>query len=71
MSKLVKATYDAEHNALRLAEPLEGVPNEADLEVTVQLTPHPDQWAALRSMVTPEQLDELAAIIEEEFPTNR
>jgi hypothetical protein len=71
MSKLLKAKYDAAHNALQLVEPLEGVPNEADLEVTVQLTPHPHQWAALRSMVTQEQLDELAAIIEEEFPTDR
>lgn len=74
-SKILKAKYDAAQNVLRLVEPLEGVANEADVKVTVAVdapaqTPA-EAWEAIRRDVTQEQLDELAAVIEEMFPIEK
>ena len=71
MSKVVTVEYDAAEKVLRLAEPLEGVEDHAKLQATLENTAAAEPWAALRSTVTEEQLDELAAIIEEEFPTQK
>lgn len=71
-SKVVKATYDAEHNVLRLVEPLEGVADEATLTVIVDAPSRAaDPWEDLRGILSKEAGDELAAIIEEEFPTEK
>jgi hypothetical protein len=71
MSKVVTVEYDAAEKVLRLEEPLEGVANHARFQATLEKAATADRWAALRRSVTEEQLDELAAIIEDEFPTER
>ncbi|HKO57875.1 MAG TPA: hypothetical protein VJ276_18555 [Thermoanaerobaculia bacterium] len=76
MTKTLKARYDAEHNVLRLVEPLEGVADEAEVEVTVKEPTQaeaPDDgverpWMRLAGSLSKEAGDEMARIIEEEFP---
>ena len=73
MSKVVTVEYDAAAQVLRLDQPLEGVAHGARLQVT--LTPINDPadrpWLAFRGCLSPEDGDEMAAIIEEEFPTEK
>jgi len=71
MSKVVLVEYDAAEKVLRLDAPLEGVEDHAKLQATLDTTAARNRWADLRRAVTEEQLDELAAIIEEEFPTEK
>jgi hypothetical protein len=74
MSKVVTAEYDAEANVLRLVEPLEGIADHAKVDVTVTSHATADlerPWLAFRGCLSPEDADELAAIIEEEFPTEK
>jgi hypothetical protein len=75
MSKVVLARYDAQEQVLRLAEPLEGVADEAEVSVTLtpatgysqeELARRP--WLALRGTLSPEAADELQQIIDDEFP---
>jgi hypothetical protein len=68
MSKVVIVEYDATRKVLRLTEPLEGVEDHARLLATLENAAAPDAWGTLRSTVSKEQLDELAAIVEEMFP---
>ena len=71
-SKVVKATYDAENNTLRLVEPLVGVGNDETLTVIVEEPARaPHSWDDLRGILSKEAGDELAAIIEEEFPIEK
>jgi hypothetical protein len=72
MSKVMKAKYDAEHNALRLAEPLEGVPNDADLDVTVSTVDAGEPSILdFRGRLTGENGEEFATVIEEMFPIEK
>ena len=72
--KVFKGKYDATGKTLRLVEPLEGVAD--DQTVTFTLVPTPSQeperpWLKFRGCLSPEDADELAGIIEEEFPTEK
>jgi hypothetical protein len=72
MSKVVTVEYDAAENVLRLEAPLEGVEDHAKLKATLETrndAEHP--WLAFRGRLSKEDADELAAIIEEEFPTEK
>jgi len=71
MTKVVKVEYDADANVLRLEEPLEGVADHARMQVTLERPANGDRWASLRANLTPAQIDELASLIEEEFPIEK
>ncbi|HEV7922413.1 MAG TPA: hypothetical protein VGR02_16625 [Thermoanaerobaculia bacterium] len=76
MTKTLKARYDAEHNVLRLVEPLEGFANDADVEVTVETAAEAKvpgdeverPWLALEGSLSREAGEELARNINELFP---
>ena len=72
-SKILRAKYDAAQNVLRLVEPLEGVPNEADVEVTVAMEPAEDgrSIADFRGRLAGENGEEFAALIDEMFPIEK
>jgi hypothetical protein len=72
MSKVLKAKYDAAQNALRLVEPLEGVPNEADVEVTVTAPDaHESSILDYRGCLSGENGEEFAAIIDAMYPIEK
>jgi hypothetical protein len=69
MGKLVKAEYDAEHNALRLVEPLEGVKDHEEVDVLVSRHFDPERpWMAFSGILSKEDGDDLAAVMNELFP---
>lgn len=72
MSKTLKAKYDAEHNSLRLVEPLEGIADNEDLEVTVN-APAAGEPSILdfRGCLAGENGEEFAALIDEMFPIEK
>lgn len=72
MSKVVRAKYDAARNALRLAEPLEGVADDQDVDVMVSTgTPAEPSILEFRGCLTGENGEEFAALIEEMFPIEK
>jgi hypothetical protein len=72
MSKVVKAKYDATSNALRLVEPLEGVANDEDVEVTVNKSISTEPSILdFRGCLAGENGEEFAALIEEMFPIEK
>ena len=71
MSKVVTAEDDTTENAFRLVAPLEKLTDAEDVNVTVKLAAKTDRWAALRSTVTTEQMDELPTIVDEMFPVEK
>lgn len=76
MSKVVNVEYDAAEKVLRLVEPLEGVADHTTLNVLLMPTVTVSEdvarpWLAFQGCLSPEDADELAAIIEEEFPTEK
>jgi hypothetical protein len=75
MSKVFTAEYDAKENVFRLEEPPDGVADHEKVKLTM-VTPEaagePERpWLAFRGCLSKEDADELAAIIEEEFPTEK
>lgn len=69
MTKVVIAEYDAEHNTLHLAEPLEGVRDHE--KVTLQVLANEGKERApdsLRGILSGEAGEEMAALINEMFP---
>lgn len=69
MGKLVKAKYDAEHNTIRLVEPLEGFSNDEDIDVLVSKPEDPTRpWLALKGTLPEENAEELSRLINEMFP---
>jgi hypothetical protein len=69
MSKMLTAKYDAAENALRLAEPLEGVGNDETVTVTVERPSDPKRpWLELRGSMPAEQADDFERAITELFP---
>lgn len=68
----MKAKYDAAQNALRLVEPLEGVANDemVDLTVTPTEVGNPS-ILKFRGCLSEEDGAEMAALIEEMFPTEK
>ncbi|HEX8408882.1 MAG TPA: hypothetical protein VF883_08470 [Thermoanaerobaculia bacterium] len=72
MSKVVTAEYLADTHMLRLVEPLDGVADHEHVQVMVTTAQANDRpWLAFQGCLSPEDADELAAIIEEEFPTEK
>jgi hypothetical protein len=72
MGKVMTAEYDAAENALRLAEPLEGVRDHEKVQVVVTPSVDPERpWMAFRGKLYGKAGEELAAIIEEMFPTEK
>jgi hypothetical protein len=72
MGKVVKAEYDAEHQTLRLLEPIEGFDDHERVSVVVDKaidTQRP--WLPLKGSLSKEAGDSLAAAIEEMFPIER
>jgi len=72
VTKALTAEYDATLNALRLAEPLEGVNDHEQVTVMVDMPPRSEPpWMKLRGSLSGEAGDELARLIEEMFPTEK
>lgn len=69
MGKLVKASYDAEHNTLRLVEPLEGVREGEEVNVLVTRQYDPERpWLAFSGAMSNDDADDLQHAIDEMFP---
>jgi len=74
MGKTLTARYDAAENVLRLAEPLEGVKDHDEVKVTVEEKPPLDPerpWLAFSGIMSGEQGEEFARVIEEMFPIEK
>lgn len=72
MSKVVTAEYDAAENALRLVEPLEGVRDHEKVDVVVTQKPDAERpWMEFRGRLPGQAGEELAALVEEMFPTEK
>jgi hypothetical protein len=72
MSRIVKADYDAEQQALRLLEPLDGVGNGQRVELTVNAEPTRDpDWWRFCGVLSGENGESFARAIEEAFPIER
>lgn len=71
MTKIVKAEYDAEHQTLRLLEPLDGFKDGAQVTAVVN-TEEPNQSRkSLRGILSKEAGEDLARVIEEMFPIKK
>jgi hypothetical protein len=75
MSKVFTAEYDAKENVFRLEEPPEGVADHEKVKlamVTPEAVDDPERpWLAFRGCLSKEAGDELAALVEEMFPTEK
>lgn len=74
MGKIVFADFDPETKTLRMLDPLEGVSDPK--EVKVDLAEKPAEatvkhWREFAGVLKGEAGDELAAIVEEMFPTEK
>ena len=69
MSKVVKAQYDDVNQTLHLLEPLEGFENRETVSVIVHHADGKRPWSDLRGILSGEEGEEFARIIEEAFPT--
>lgn len=74
MKKLVMADFDAETKTLTLFDPLEGV--KTSTELTIELAEKPArasvrEWHELVGSLKGDAGDELAARVEEMFPTRK
>jgi hypothetical protein len=69
MTKVVIAEYDAQENALRLAEPLAGIKDHERIRVSIDEPPAGGDrpWLALRGVLSAEAGASLAAAIDEMF----
>jgi hypothetical protein len=70
MTKVVTAEYDAEHKALRLVEPLEGIRDHQTVQVQVITAPSTDErpWLALSGSLSKEAGETLSSALDELFP---
>ncbi len=68
MSKVLQAEYDEATNTLQLLEPLEGVANHETVSVVVQQDSSKRPWSHFRGILSPEDGQDLARIIDEAFP---
>jgi hypothetical protein len=72
MSRIVKAEFDAEHQMLRLLEPLEGFANREQVDVMVDKMIDPKRpWMALQNTLSGEDGEAFARAIDEMFPIER
>jgi len=71
MTKVVKAEYDAEHQTLRLLEPLEGFKDHAKVTAVVNAEDLDRPRKSLRGVLSKEAGEELARVIDEMFPIEK
>jgi len=75
MSKVIDARYDAKENVFRLDEKPEDIPDAAEVTLSATVKPSTDDptrpWLKYRGCLSAEAADEIAAILEEEFPTEK
>ena len=72
MGRIVKATFDAEHQTLRLLEPVEGFANDEQVDVIINKQIDPQRpWMALENTLSGEDGEAFARAIEEMFPIER
>jgi hypothetical protein len=71
MGKIVKAEYDAEHQTLRLLEPLEGFEDHEQVTAVVNKNDQARPWQPLRGVLSKEAGEELARAIDEMFPIEK
>jgi hypothetical protein len=72
MGKIVKARYDAEHQSLRLLEPIEGLEDQENVEVTIDKSIDPKRpWLALSGVLDDEAGESFARAVEEMFPIEK
>jgi hypothetical protein len=68
MSKVIRAEYDDATNSLQLLEPLEGFASHETVSVIIQHDEVKRPWSHLRGILSAEDGQELARIIDEAFP---
>jgi hypothetical protein len=68
MSKVLTAEYDPDTCSLRLQEPLEGFARRERVSVIVDHAKPTPPWSDLRGLLSGEEGEEFARIIEEAFP---
>jgi hypothetical protein len=68
MSKVLNAEYDDATRSLRLLEPLEGFTDREKVSVIVQHAAVKKPWSDLRGLLSGEEGEEFARLIEEAFP---
>ena len=71
MTKIVKAEYDAEHQTLRLLEPLEGFENGAEVTAVVNTNEPCHPLKAASGILDDEAGESFARAVEEMFPIER
>jgi len=68
MSNVVKARYDAEHNALRLVVPLEGVSDTEEVELMVMKPVEPERpWMAFSGILSEKAGESFSRALDEMF----
>ena len=73
-SKIVAVEYDAAEQVLRLEKPLEGVEDHTKMHVMIdEVPPQGDErpWIKFSGCLSAEDGAEMAALIEEMFPTEK
>jgi hypothetical protein len=69
MGTVIRAKFDAEHQTLRLLEPIEGIANHEEVSVIIDKEIDPERpWTALKGSLSKEAGDSLAAAIDKMFP---
>lgn len=69
MGRIVRAEFDAEHQTLRLLEPIDGFADHEQVDVIVDKKIDPDRpWMALAGVLSGEDGESFARAIEEMFP---
>jgi hypothetical protein len=71
MAKIVKAEYDAEHQTLRLLEPLEGFQDNEQVTAVINKSADERPWRSLRGILSKEAGEELGRAIDEMFPVEK
>lgn len=74
MSKLVLAKWEPETKTLKLFDPLEGVSDSSEVNLDLAKAPigaNVKHWSEFAGSLNGEAGDELAAIVEEMFPTEK
>ena len=71
MAQVIKAEYDAEHQTLRLLEPLEGFQDHDQVTAIVDKDQTGRPWRSLRGILSKEAGEELARVINEMFPPEK
>ena len=71
MSKVILAEYDAEHQSLKLPEPLPGVKDHERVRVAIEKEPAEEAveqpWMKYEGILSPEAGEDLSRAIEEMF----